>query len=204
MRNLHRNFLGELFNCFIFTSMQSLIDYINQFTTLDKPAIEALHELTEVQTFKKNEFILKEGQRCNMIWFLNTGMVRKYELHDGKEITSWIHTETDTFTSLQSYGQDIPCNESIQACEDTEVIGISKNNSQKLAKHPQFLTFSNALMEQQFILIDKHTRTLNKLDAKGKYDYLAQIAPEVIKRAKLGHIASILGITQETLSRIRR
>jgi hypothetical protein len=59
-------------------------------------------------------------------------------------------------------------------------------------------------MEREFVNIDKHTKALNQKDARGKYAYLREIAPEIIKRAKLGHIASIIGISQETLSRIRK
>lgn len=183
--------------------MQNLINYINQFTTLDIDAIEALHKYAKIEHYLKNEFILEEGQRCNKIWFLKKGLVRKYELHKGKELTSWIHVEGDVFTSLQSYGHNELANENLQACENSVVISISKINSLKLSKFHQFIVFSNALMEQQFIQFDKHTRSLSKLDARGKYEYLKTIAPEIIKRAKLGHIASILGITQETLSRIR-
>ena len=131
-------------------------------------------------------------------------MVRKYYVADGKEITTWIHTENDMFTSLQSYAQNLPSDEFIQACEATEVIGLSKLNSEKLATYPQFMVFGNALMEREFVNIDKHTKALNQRDAKGKYNYLMEIAPEMIKRAKLGHIASIIGVTQETLSRIRK
>jgi CRP-like cAMP-binding protein len=184
--------------------MQDLIDYIHQFVKLDSNAIQGLENLAEIEIYKKNQFILEQGQRCNKIWFLKSGMVRKYYLSDGKEITTWMHTENDTFTSLQSYAQNIPSDEFIQACEDTEVVSITKTNSKKLAKFPQFLAFTNALMEREFVNIDKHTKALNQKDAKGKYEYLREIAPEIIKRAKIGHIASIIGVSRETLSRIRK
>lgn len=184
--------------------MQQLIDYIEQFVKLDSEAIQALENLAEIETYKKNQHILEQGQHCNKIWFLEKGMVRKYHILDGKEITVWIHTENDTFTSLQSYAQNIPSVEFLQACETTEVISISKSNSEKLARVPQFMIFSNELMRREFANIDKHTKALNSKDAKGKYEYLREIAPEMIKRGKLGHIASIIGVTQETLSRIRK
>lgn len=184
--------------------MQQLIDYIERFVKLDSKAIRELENLAEIESFTKNQYILEQGQRCNKIWFLKKGMVRKYQICDGKEITAWIHTENDTFTSLQSYAQNILADEFLQACEETEVIGITKSNSEKLAKFPQFMIFSNALMEKEFVNIDKHTKALNQRDAKGKYEYLREIAPEMIKRAKLGHFASIIGVTQETLSRIRK
>jgi len=92
----------------------------------------------------------------------------------------------------------------LQACEITEVIGISKTNSEKLALFPEFIIFTNELMKREFANIDKHTKALNSKDARGKYEYLREIAPEMIKRGKLGHIASIIGITPETLSRVRK
>ena len=184
--------------------MQALIDYIERFVKLDSKAIQELANLVEFKTYRKNQHILEVGQRCTKIWFLKTGMVRKYQIYDGKEITSWIHTENEMFTSLQSYVQNIPSNEYLQASEKTEVIGIKKSNSEKLAKFPQFMIFSNALMENEFANIDKHTKALNQRNAKEKYEYLREIAPQIIKRAKLGHIASIIGVTQETLSRIRK
>lgn len=184
--------------------MQQLIDYIEQFVKLDSDAIRELKNLAEIETYKKNKFILEQGQRCNKIWFLKSGMVRKFHLCDGKEVTTWIHCENETFTSLQSYAQNNLSDEFLQACEDTEVIGIAKTNSEKLAKYPQFIIFINALMEREFVNIDKHTKALNQKDAKGKYEYLREIAPEIIKRAKVGYIASIIGLSRETLSRIRK
>ncbi len=185
--------------------MRSLIDYIETIVKLDDEAVQALMDLAEIEHYYKNDHILEEGQRCHKIWFLKSGMVRKYHIqNDGKEVTSWIHTENETFTSLQSYSGGIPSSEYLQACEDCETISITRENSKKLIRFPQIVAFTNTLMEREFVNIDVHSKTLNSKDARGKYEYLQQIAPEVTKRAKLGHIASILGISQETLSRIRR
>jgi CRP-like cAMP-binding protein len=184
--------------------MQKLIDYIEKFVHLDSDAISELYKLAEINTYLKNQHILEYGQFCNKIWYLKSGMARKYFIHEGKEITIWIYTENDTFTSYQSYSKRIPATEYLQATEDTEVISITRQNSEKLSKFPQFVTFSNALMEKEFVDNDIHSKELSQRDAKGKWEYLNKIAPEIIKRAKLGHIASILGVTGETLSRIRK
>lgn len=184
--------------------MQQLINYIEQFVKLDLKAVSALNNLAEIEMYNKNQHILEQGQRCNKIWFLKKGMVRKYHICNGKEVTVWIHTENEIFTSLQSYAQNLPSVEFLQACEKTEVISISILNSEKLAQFSQFMIFINEIMRREFSNIDRHTKALNSYDAKGKYEYLRMIAPEVIKRGKLGHIASIIGVTQETLSRIRK
>lgn len=184
--------------------MQKLIDYIEQFVKLDRESIEAIESLAEIEIYKKNLFILKPGERCNKIWFIKKGMVRKYHLHDGEEITSWIHTENETCTSLQSYAQNTPAEEYLQTCEDSEFISITKDNSEKLAEFPKIVAFVNAMMGREFANIDKHTKALNQRDAKGRYEYLREIAPEILKRAKIGHIASIIGVSRETVSRIRK
>lgn len=184
--------------------MKSLVEYIEKFVKLDSDAILELHKRAEIEVFSKNQHVLELGQRCNKIWFVKSGMVRKYHLHNGKDITTWIHTEGEILTSLQSYSQNVPADEYIQACEDSVLIGISRQNSEKLAKFEAFVTFSNVLMGKEVVNIDIHTKEFNKKNAKGKYEYLSVIAPEMVKRAKLGHIASLLGISQETLSRIRK
>jgi CRP-like cAMP-binding protein len=184
--------------------MHQLIDYIEQFVKLDPDEVKALEHLAEFETYKKNQFILEQGNYCNKIWFIKKGMVRKFYLSDGKEVCTWIHTENETFTSLQSYAQNIQSDEFIQACEKTEVISITKSNSEKLAGFPHIMTFVHAMMGREFANIDKHSKELNQRDAKGKYEYLGEIAPEIIKRAKIGHIASIIGVSRETLSRIRK
>ncbi len=184
--------------------MQQIIDYIEQFVKLDAAAKEALERYSEIETYAQNQYILEQGQRCNKIWFLKKGMVRKFHLHDGKEVTTWINAENETVTSLESYAHNSPSEEYIQACEPTEAISITRSNSEKLVEYPQFSIFVNAMMGREFANIDKYTKELNQRDAKGRYEYLREIAPEIIKRAKVGHIASIIGVSRETLSRIRR
>jgi hypothetical protein len=105
---------------------------------------------------------------------------------------------------LQSYSLQIQSGEYIQACEKSVVVSITRINSQKLAGFPQIMAFTNYLMGKEFADKDIHTKEFLIKDAKGRYEYLQKIAPEMMKRAKLSHIASILGITPETLSRLRK
>ena len=79
--------------------MQQLIDYIERFVKLNSETVEKLEEFAEIEIYAKNQRLLEQGQRCNKIWFLKKGMVRKYHLINGKEVTVWIYTENETFTS---------------------------------------------------------------------------------------------------------
>ena len=67
--------------------MQQLIDYIEQFVKLDSETIEEIKKLARIEIYAKNQHILEQGQRCNKIWFIKSGMVRKYYIHERKEVT---------------------------------------------------------------------------------------------------------------------
>jgi len=84
------------------------------------------------------------------------------------------------------------------------LISITKQNSEKLSSSPQLSAFSNNLLGEQLAKIDMVSSKLKTMDATEKYNFLLSFSPELFKRAKLGYIASIMVITQETLSRIRR
>lgn len=183
--------------------MEQLINFINKFTPLDNEVINELEKRVEFETFTKNTFILKEGAKANKVWFITSGLVRKFYIEDGKEITTWIHSENEMFTSMHSYFNQKPSGEYLQAIENTELISLSYLNSQELSKYPQMQIFGNNLITKQFACIDEFSKKFSLMNAKEKYDALSEVAPQIIKRAKLGYIASIMGISQETLSRIR-
>ncbi len=184
--------------------MKNLLDYINKYTLLDPEAEELLQRFARVEVYAKNALILKPGQYCDRIWFLAEGMVRKYFLDEGDELTLWIHCENEIFTSLNSYFYEEPSSEYLQACEAVKLISISRENSRKLEKNPYIMAFTNRMMGEQFARVDINSREFRRLDARAKYAFLREVAPEMIKRAKLGHIASIMGVHPSTLSRIRR
>lgn len=184
--------------------MDLMLNYIKSFTALNKEAEHAVISLSKYAKFKKNEFLVKEGQFCNHLWYLKSGMVRKYYLNDSEEVTVWIHCENEILTSLDAYMHQGPSSEYLQACEDSELIAVSRTASERLGHFPELEVFAKKLIEDQISQIDGISRYFNRMSAKEKYETLRKIAPEMIKRAKLGHIASIMGVTQETLSRVRR
>lgn len=184
--------------------IQSLINFISKYASLNDKAVEALQNCVEIETVAKNSFILVSGQVCQKIWFVESGMVRKFHLADGNECTSWIHFENEMLTSLNSYLASTPANEYLQACEDSILISITKKNSQSLNVFPQFMEFSNRLLSEQLAKIDFGSNKLKTMSATEKYSFLLSLSPQLFTRAKLGYIASIMGITQETLSRIRK
>lgn len=184
--------------------MYQLINKTDSTEKQNSKIIERLKEITTTESYAKNQHLLEYGQRCPKVWFLKSGMVRRYYIHEGKEITLWLYTENDFVTEFQSFSRFSPSKEYIQACENTEVVSISRSEYLNLRQKPEMWLLCILMIENVFVDVDQHMRNLQSKDAKGKYEYLMNTAPEIIKRAKLGHIASILHISQETLSRIRK
>ncbi len=184
--------------------MRQLFNYIRQFTDLNSQTEAVIRELAEPRQLGKNEFLLREGQRCNHLWFLKSGMIRKYHLEDGVDVTDWIYLENQVFTSTEAYIKQTPATEYLQACETAAVIGFSRSANQEFGKYPQLEDFAKTLIEEQLISGNTLTRDFSRMSAGEKYNLLKETAPELFNRAKLGHIASLMGITQETLSRLRK
>ncbi len=156
-----------------------------------------------VEKIEKGKFLSKPNQKCDSIWFIKKGAFRKYSFINGKETTHWINYENEMCTSLNSFLNDTIADEFIEAYEASEIIKINNTNTSKLSENLDLSEFCRLLLEDLLTCIESSSKILKASNAQEKYIYLHKIAPEMTKRANLGHIASILGITQETLSRIR-
>lgn len=184
--------------------MQSLQDYIQTKIHLDADLIKALEENFVLKNFPKNTFLLKEHQYSKNLFFIASGTVRTFYYHKEKEVTSWFYREDQFFTSWYSFYTQQPSFENIQVLEDATIYSIDYFNFQKLIEaNPKFERFARLLAEEQTAGIDHFSKGFLFMSAKEKYELLLSLFPDITLRVNLGYIASFLGITQETLSRIR-
>lgn len=183
--------------------MESLIDYINKYTSLDKESESAIKEYAEMEFHRKNTNLIEPGMYCGKIWFLKSGMIRCYYLRDGKEITKWIHLENEMFTAMSSYFGGKASDEYLECCEDSELISMSADNSRKLNEYPQIALFSKKVVEEQLYKIFDISKQFSLMSPVEKYNMLFELRPGLFQKAKLIHIASIMGVSPETVSRIR-
>ena len=169
-------------------------------------------ELTDILSYfnkekvQKNQILLEAGQVCHKLYFLESGVGRSYYLNsNGKYITQWFFGEGSFMTSLESFFQETPSFSYMEMLEDSEIYSISK-------KDIDFLFEKYHAMEKfgRIISIEMTTKISNKLHgiqfqaASDRYKYILKEFPNISNRVPLGDIASYLGITQETLSRIRK
>lgn len=171
----------------------------------DKEFADTIGCFTELN-LQKGDFFVKQDKVCQHIAFILKGTLRTFYINNKASITtSCFCTENNFTTSYKSFILQQPSNLSIQAIEDTELLVIDYNNLQKLYKSsPIWQNIGRTVAEQEYIVLEKYASVLNNETAKEKYSRLLQEQPTVIQKAALEDIASYLGITRRTLSRIRQ
>lgn len=152
----------------------------------------------------KDYFLLREHQVSDYFFFIHKGIARIYYLKGDKEITEWIAMENQFFLSISSFFERTPSRLSIQTLEEAEVWGIHYNDLMKLAAaYHEVETLLRKLVTLSLILSQHRMDSIQFETAQQRYDKLVKNQPQMIKRVPLTYIASFLGITLETLSRIR-
>lgn len=172
--------------------------------TLDIAALEALESITETKTYPKGSLMLKAGQICRNSFELVSGIARKYHLHNGAEITNEIYFEHDLALSFGSYALQRPSEEYIEALTDVTARVIHYDSFQKAKEeHPMLRQLDLMLLEYYGIWVEDRMNQMRRYSATERYKQLLEHTPHIIKSVPLTYIASYLGISLETLSRIR-
>ena len=185
--------------------MKNLIQSIHSKIQLSPTLKQAIESKFVRKDFSKSHTLLQEHQYCRQLYFLEKGVVRTYYFHNEKDVSSWFYHEGQFFTSWYSFFSQQPSFENIETLEDTIIYSIDYFTYQKLLEEfPKLERFGRLLAEEQTSGIDLFSKGYMFMSAREKYDLLLQMFPDVTLRVNLGHIASFLGITQETLSRIRK
>ncbi|MFC0878648.1 Crp/Fnr family transcriptional regulator [Saccharicrinis sp. FJH2] len=183
--------------------MIELIKYLNSFQKLDAETEQAINKYFIKETFKKNEFIVKEGAVCTKVYFIESGLVRRFYIKDGREITRWIYDINHLMTMMNSYFLQQPTREYLQACENTVTYSISFSDEQKLLEYPLFAKCHIIQLRLYTATVSEFQKNYDLKTAQEKYSYILKYFPGMIQKAKLQHIASLINVSPETLSRIR-
>lgn len=181
---------------------------LNQFTDLSDPAllefVNELQGIAEKRSYKKNELAHEEGKVCDHLFFIEKGIARTFYFKDGKDITAHFATENGSITAIDSFIQRKRSKYSLEVLEDTEMLLLSYPRLQELLdQKPQYEKFVRLFLEQIYVDLAQRIENLLFYTAKERYELLIEAFPDLLQRVNLGHIASYIGISQETLSRIR-
>ena len=184
--------------------MEQLIRYIKTYSPLTNEAEQAVYNCFEKLVLPKNELLVTDGKVCRHLYFLEQGALRGYYLLDGKEITHWFGFENDFVTSTHTFITGQPAVENIQLLEGSVLWAISKEKLTSLFnQYHDIERLVRIAYEKYYIRLEERFVNAQFKTAAELYENLLQRSPHIVERVPLGMIASYLGISQETLSRIR-
>ncbi|NMH27846.1 Crp/Fnr family transcriptional regulator [Flavobacterium silvaticum] len=187
---------------------QLLIDFIEKNIpniTVSKSALESIAGLFEETDFDKNEFLLKQG-KVSDYYYLASGFVRAYTFDtDGNEITTYFYAKDHVIFEAASFFLHVPSAEYIQAITPCKVFTITFEKLNTLFHDvPEFREFARAMLVREFVAYKQRTLAMINKSAEERYANLMAANKEIFQYAQLKHIASYLGITDTSLSRIRK
>lgn len=184
----------------------ALLTFIKQNFAFPPGVAEDIVAQFQPRTVEKGELILRAGNVSDEYLFLESGLLRAY-LHDteGEEITLSFFPAGGVVFEVSSFFQRIPSQENIEALTEARVWAITFEKLNHLFHTvPAFREMGRALLVKGFISFKARTLSLINKTAEQRYEALLQEQPEIFQHAPLKHIASFLGITDSSLSRIRR
>lgn len=185
---------------------ESLYKYINNLIQLSKEDICVLEDILTYKEIRKNELIAENGKVCQKVLFTGEGYFRFYHIDSrGNEITSDFYFAPSFITSYTSFITGLPSFVNVQAMSDMKVFEFSKKDLYNLYnKYPKFDKLGRLIAESVAITSEEHLFLLLNQTAQMRYQKLLEKYPQYVNTIPLQYIASYLGITQETLSRMRK
>ena len=178
---------------------------LSRFITCEKSELDIFRSMLTHKILNKKEILLRIGQECRNIYFINTGCIRYYYLVDGEEKTAQFFFENGWFTDYESFLAGTPAENFVDALEETELLCLERNNLWKLYEQvPKFEKFGRLMAENSYLGIRHRTKSLTTLSAEQRYLDLMKERPKIFERIPQHYIASYLNIKPQSLSRIRK
>jgi len=182
----------------------SLFFFLEKIQSLRPSSKEDLGKLCSVVKLNKNEILQQIGKTCRTIYFVNRGAARIYYYKDGTEITEYFAFEKDLIIRAESLFTGTPSQKGIICMEDTEFISIPSQSLFNLFDHHHDIErLFRKLIENAYVETVRRIEQIQFHTAEERYQVLLKNHPEVLQKVPLKFIASYLGITQVSLSRIR-
>lgn len=183
---------------------QELITFIDQYGRLSDAGKEDLMAHFKPLEVKKGETLLFQGQVCDKVYFVKKGCIRLFYIADNVEITVWFSFEDNSAIELSSFLSGDPSDYFLEAIEDSEVLSLYKSELTSLYdRHPEMERIMRTFWEDVILNLLKRFTALQKDSAEKRYLDLMN-KPRYMQRIPQKYLASYIGVTPSSLSRIRR
>jgi CRP-like cAMP-binding protein len=181
-----------------------MFQYFKEFNRLSEDAENAMAEISNIIFIKKNNDLQPIGHTCKTIYFIKKGVARIYYFKDGIDVTERFFFEKNIIARVESLFTGKPSRKAIQILEDAEIIAINATLLFKLYDaYPEIERLFRKIFETAYVETVNRIEGIQFHSAEERYNALLNEAPNVLMRVPLKYVASYLGITQVSLSRIR-
>jgi CRP-like cAMP-binding protein len=185
--------------------ISSVIDILNYFYPLSEGIKDYFRKHSYSCSFRKGKLLLKAGEICEHIYFIKKGAVRGFIKDGTRDITTWITAENEVVSSISSLDIREPAQENMQAIENCEMLALTYADFQDLyIKFPEFNIVARKLLQKYYQDAERRAFIARVTKAEKKYELFLTRYGHLANRIPLKYIASFLGITLETLSRVRK
>lgn len=184
--------------------MENIINKIRRYYNVSDEALALLISKLKRIEIPAKTTIIEANKVARNVYFIEKGIARVYITKGSEQITTWFCLEGDVVYGALSIFRDKPCFEYVETVEDTEAYMIPAVELRKLySENIELANWKRVMQEDHFLwLCDIHFSRLI-LDGKDRYEKMLREYPDICNRVKLSHIASFLGMTLPSLSRIR-
>jgi len=184
--------------------MDKFFEIVTQFSSLSLESKQALSSILNRSELEKGHVLVRQHTVCNYLYFIEKGLSRTYYYNDGKDVTDWLSPENTFACSIVSFISRKPDRRQIELLEPSILWSIEYYEIEHLcSKHHDIERMIRHLVSFGLIRLQQRFDDLHFASALQRYQTLMDQNPSLIQRVPLGMIASYLGITAETLSRIR-
>ena len=185
--------------------MTELLHHFQSITRFSQKSWEFLQPALEAGEVSKNGYLLKTGEVCQSLFFILKGSCRSFYIHDGEEINTAFYFETEFATNIKSLTLGMPSEYAIQACERMSVIKIDRLRLlDAYRQSSEIESLGRTLLEAMMVKQEEHANLFKLLTPQQRYNFLEKNQPSLLQKISLTQLSSYLGISRETLSRIRR
>jgi len=184
---------------------EKLIRYFSNITTLTPAEINMLTSGMEVKHFDAGNYVVKAGQVHQNTYFVLEGLLRQFNNQDGNEITTHFYGKEDWIMSLAPFNQPNFATENLVCVKSCSLVIGDETKAQAIFKeYPRLETVARAVMEKVFASQQQRMQTFLTNTPEQRYLNLLATKPDLLQEVPQYQIASYLGITAESLSRIRK
>ena len=184
--------------------MEHTLQTIRSLVPLSAATERALRDCLAPCRFAKRHLLVEEGRRAGAAYFIERGITRSYWLVNGEEITTSFMAEGGMVFSMDELYYDRPSEEYVETLEETTACRIDLNDLRHLFEtNLELANWGRIIHQNEYRRLHRSHKERLTLSAAERYEAFCQQFPEVVQRVQLGYIASYLGITLPTLSRLR-